>query len=562
MRSTAGCVLSLLLAACAPDGPPPEGASVNATSAAWFTEEAAARGLDFRHVTARSDRGEFQIPDSVAGGGALFDADRDGDLDVYLVQGGDFPGEHAAYPNRFYRNVGQGHFRDETEATGTGDTRFGLGCAVGDADGDGYEDLFVANFGPDVLFFNESGRTFQERAAGVAGAGFSTSAAFLDADRDGDLDLWVLDYLLWNPDVPVDCQGKRGGPEYCGPKSINAPTTDHFYRNDGTGTFTDDSDRAGIARTPGTGLGLVAGDFDGDGFADVFVANDGWPDRLWRNRGDGTFEDIAMAMGCAVDESGQRKAGMGVTAQDIDDDGDLDLAVCNLGGETDALYRNEGTYFADRTAQWGVAQVTRVQTRFGMGWLDFDNDGWLDLYQANGCVQRPDLPADPRRPYAEPNALLAGGPTGTFRLVEPAGGTTRPLVDASRGAAFGDVDGDGRIDVLVINWGAAPYLLRNLTDASSGWILFDVRNGAGSVALGATVTAIVTAPTGERRLTRDVRAAYSYCVSNDPRVHLGLGDAAGVTDVRVRWVDGTEERFGDFEGRRVVRLQRGSGAPK
>jgi hypothetical protein len=274
---------------------------------------------------------------------------------------------------------------------------------------------------------------------------------------------------------------------------------------------------------------------------------------LWLNQGDGRFLESSLLRGCAYDEHGKAKAGMGTAAADVDDDGDLDLVVVNLAGETNSFYLNEGDFFTDRAGSFGLAGASRPRTGFGVGFADFDHDGRLDLYQANGGVQASSrVPA--ADPYAEPNVLSRGTPDGFEEI--PAGGTAEPLVFTSRGAAFGDVDGDGGVDVVVVNRDGPTHVLRNLVSGRGSWIRFDVRDRGGGAALGAAVTLRV----GDRVIRRDVQSAFSYCSASDPAVHVGLGPAAGVTDVRVRWGDGALEAFGDFEAGRVVPLRRGEGS--
>jgi hypothetical protein len=302
---------------------------------------------------------------------------------------------------------------------------------------------------------------------------------------------------------------------------------------------------------------VACADFDLDGLVDLFVANDGMPDRLWVNLGDGRFEERGLIAGCAIDQGGVAKAGMGVTVADIDEDGDLDLMVCNVRGETDSMFRNEGEYFADVTAVAGLAATSRSFTRFGMAWLDFDNDGILDLFQANGRVAREAMSYREDDQYAEPNLLYRGGRDGRFEEVEPRGGTVELLAATSRGAAFGDIDNDGGIDVLVVNRDGPVHLLRNVVGDRGHWIMFRVLDEHGRDAIGATVTLRI----GERSISREVRVAYSYCVANDPRVHFGLGPATEIGDVTVRWFDGAIERFPDIDRvDRIFTVRRGKGA--
>ena len=535
---------------------PPERTGTSAAPAPWFAERAAASGLVFKHESGH--RGRFFLPEIMCGGAALFDMDGDGDLDVYLVQAGDIRADPATRPpNQLFRNRGDGTFEDVTADSGAGDRGYGMGVATGDVDNDGDVDLYVTNCGPNVLLRNDGQGRFTDvtAAAGVGDAGWGASAAFVDYDHDGDLDLFVTNYLNWSVATELECyHDLTGVPDYCSPSAYQAPTVDVLYRNNGDGTFSDVTDEAGIGRGMGTGLGIVAGDFDGDGWVDIFVANDGMMDRLWMNDGAGRLTDRAIHLGCAVDENGDPKAGMGVTAADFDDDGDLDLLVCNIRSESDSLHRNDGGLFVDRTAKAGLAVTSRPFTRFGMAWIDFDNDGSLDLYQANGAVTQFGMTSTDD-PFAEPNLLFRGTTVGRFHEVLPRGGTGKPLVATSRAAAFGDVDNDGGIDILVVNRDMAPYLLRNTVQKRGHWAMFRAVGKHGGDAIGATVTMTIDG----HRVTRDVRTAYSYCAANDPRIHVGLGPHLEVTDVVVRWVDGVREAFGSFPADGIHTLSRGNG---
>lgn len=517
----------------------------------WFEEVAAQRGLAFEHRSGHAER--YFFPEIMGGGAALIDLDDDGDLDAYLVQSGSIEAARAERPgNVLFANDGTGSFENVTAGSGADDQGYGMGVAAGDADGDGGADLYVTNVDRNTLLLNRGELRFEDatEGAGCGGDKWSVSAAFLDHDLDGDLDLFVTNYLYWSVADELDCDVPPAGPDYCSPQAYRAPAPDTLWRNDGTGRFEDVSADAGLRAAFGNGLGVVCGDFDADGYPDVFVANDGVPNQLWQNGGDGTFTDGALLAGVATDEDGRAKAGMGVAAADLDEDGDEELLVVNLATESDSFYRNDGPYFSDRTASLGLAGASRGFTRFGCGLHDFDLDGRLDLFVANGRVSRGPVDGDVD-PYAEPNLLLRGGEQRFEPIVDP---TLALAIATSRAAAFGDVDGDGRVDVLVNNRDAPAHLFRTVRPSEGAWIGLDVRV-EGRTAHGATLEA----RTGASTVFRTVRGAFSYGAANDPRIHLGLGTAAGLDLVRVRWPDGVLEDFEELAAGRVHRLARGAG---
>ena len=546
-------VLPLLCAGC--DGstraPAPD-ESVETVGDAWFRDVAEERGLSFTHVSGASDAMYF--PEIMGGGAAVFDLENDGDLDIYLVQSGRIGGGDPDQPgNRLFRNDAAGEFEDVTEGSGAGDGGYGMGVTTGDYDNDGLTDLYVTNVGPNALLGNRGGLAFEDvsRRADVAHHGWGTSCAFVDTDHDGDLDLYVANYIVWSPEDELQCR-ESGLPDYCSPNSYQAPAADVLYENQGDGRFLDISARAGMRTAFGNGLGVVCDDYDNDGSIDIFVANDQLPNQLWRNNGDGTFRDVAVESGAAIDASGQAKAGMGVTAADIDDDGDSDLLVVNLETQSDSFYRNEGAYFLDDTPRVGLGLITRKATRFGVGLYDFDNDGWLDLFEANGRVTRPKTGRTGHAdPYAEADLLLAGGPSGRFEPFGPPGGTVASLIATSRAAAFGDLENDGGMDIVIVNRDHRLWVLHNIAPRQH-WILFRVEDADGGIAHHARVTVSL----GDRMVTRSVRVASSYCAANDPRVHFGLGRQDEVRQVRVTWQDGHRESFGPFRADQIVRLRR------
>ena len=529
------------------------------TAATWFSEEARQRGIDFEHRSGFAERP--LLPEIVGGGAALTDVDGDGDLDAYLVQSGRVDGgtqaQGTAAGNRLYLNRGDGRF--DLLPGAAADTGYGMGVAAGDYDNDGDIDLYVTNVGPNALLRNDGDGAFENvaAAAGVADSGWGTAAAFVDFDTDGDLDLFVVNYIDWSLSIEKDCRS-RGNPTYCAPTTYDAPAMDRLFRNDGDGAFTNVTVAAGIARAYGNGLGLAAADFNGDGLVDVFVANDKTVNQLWLNQGELAFRDEAAAWGCAMDEHGIAKAGMGVGAADVDRDGDTDLLVVNLQGETDSYFRNQGGYFQDASAAVGLGARSRRYTRFGIALADFDNDGWFDLYQANGKVDGDVAAAQDA--FAEPNLLYRGAASSeraaSFEPV-PGGGVAALLVHTSRGVAVGDVDGDGGQDMLVVNRDAPPYLLMNRISNRGSWVRFRVLD-EGRDAYGATVSVML----GASRVYRDVQVASSYLAANDPHVHFGLGESPTgslVRDVQVRWPGGAVEAFGDVRAGQVLELRRGAG---
>ena len=522
----------------------------------WFEEVAAARGITFKHKAGHETR--HLLPEIMGGGAALFDMEGDGDLDLLLVQSGRISAPSGTPAgHRLYRNRGDGTFEDTSDASGLSAVPgYGMGAATGDYDSDGDVDVYITGLGANVLLQNNGKGVFVDvtKAAAVGGSGWSTSATFVDIDADGHLDLFVTRYLDWSLAAERECYSLTGGVDYCSPKNYDAPTTDLLFRNNGNGAFIDISRAAGLGAAVGNGLGVIADDVNGDGRIDLFVANDGTPNHLWINLGNLRFAESALLSGVAIDQDGAPKAGMGVDAADVDDDGDNDLIVMNLDTESDSFFRNEGRFFVDDTTNVGLRVASRRFTRFGVAFLDFDNDGRLDLYEASGRVglQAEVFAADP---YAEPNLLFRGLASGRFAEVSPRGGTATALIATSRAAAFGDLDNDGGIDVVVGNRDAAPHVLRNVAPARGHWLLLRVRERQGRDAIGATLS--IEAGTRVRR--RDVRTGYSYLAANDPRVHVGLGEVTRVESVTVRWVDGTRERFGPFDADGIVDIRRGTG---
>jgi len=438
----------------------------------WFVDGAHSAGLDFVHFNGLS--GGFYQPEIMGPGAGVFDYDNDGDLDVYLVQGQMLgtgkaltqallpPRGPLPLRGRLYRNdleVGADgartlRFTDVTDRSGIDARGYGMGVAAGDIDNNGCVDLYLTNFGPNQLYRNNCDGTFTDlsRSSGTEGAGWSVPAAFLDFDRDGWLDLFVGHYLVYSVDRHITCFAESKLPDYCPPER-HRPEPDRLYRNRGNGTFADVSVSAGLARAFGPALGAATADFNGDGWTDIFVANDQQENQLWINQRDGTFKDTALLSGTALGASGAYNANMGVDAGDFDNDGDEDLVITELSGQGSTLYVNDGTgLFEEQSARAGIRLVTLPHTGFGAGWLDYDNDGWLDILAVNGLVTQNLEALGPDNPFPlqQPNLLLRNLGTGTFADVTAKAGAVFKLSEVSRGAAFGDLDNDGDVDVVPI----------------------------------------------------------------------------------------------------------------
>jgi hypothetical protein len=499
-------------------------------------------------------------------GGGFLDYDNDGDLDVFLLQGGKYADGSRTSPlgNRLFRQEADHTFTDVTKGTELAGTRYAVGMAAGDVDNDGLVDIFVANYGPNALYRNRGNGRFEDATvrAGLAGdGGWSTSAAFCDYDRDGFLDLFVNRYVIYDPAKP--CFAFDGSPEYCSPK-VKQSRSDMLFHNNGNGTFTNVSRASGIASTALPGLGVVCADFTGDRYPDFFVANDGKPNQLWVNDGKGRFTDEAVVMGAAVNAAGQAESGMGIGLGDIENDHDLDLFITHMTTETNLLYVNDGSGgFEDRSVQAGMARARR--TGFGTAFIDHDHDGDLDLAVANGRAFRmPVLPGAQLGahwdPYAERNFLLENDGRGVFTDAGGTAGAFAAELGIARGLAAGDVDNDGDLDMLVTYTAGPARLYRNDAPKKGRWLVvraFDPKRKRDAYG------AIVTATAGGKDYVRLADPGYSYLVSNDPRAHIGLpAGASRVERLSVRWPDGRDEVFPGVAVDQAVTLEKGKGRPK
>ncbi len=584
-KATRGPLLATALLAC---GCGPQGSSPPPLSA-LFIDRAAETGLDFVHFNGMS--GELYFAEMAGPGGALFDFDGDGDLDVYLVQGsmlgdGKTVDDALRAPvgppgDRLFRNdltIGADgepvlSFTDVTDEAQVRGTDYGMGVTTGDYDGDGLTDLYVTRFGGNQLWRNEGATeldgpvTFSDRTVetGTDDPRWSTSAAFADLDGDGRQDLFVATYTDFRIANHKPCSDDGGARDYCGPRSYH-PLPDRLFLNRGPGNdgaiaFEDVTAAAGLAAAAGAGLGVTIADFDGDRRVDVYVANDQMPNYLWLNQGpdaDGVpqFVEAALERGCALDHQGRAQASMGVDAGDVDGDGDLDLFLTHLSEESNTLYLNDGRgFFVERTISSGLGAPSLGLTGFGTAFLDFDLDGWLDVVAVNGAVRllHELKMAGHLHPLEQRNQLFHNRGGRFEEVSELAPVLTMPKV--SRGTAVGDVDNDGDPDVLVLNNADAAQLLINETTGGN-WLGLRLVDPDGRDVLGAEVTL-------ERRdlppLVRWGRSAGSYLSANDPRVLFGLGEDGAPAAVTVRWPSGRTEVWDGLEPRRYATLVEGEG---
>ena len=560
--------LILLAAACGGSGPDVEGpAGAPALPAEVFTEAAANSGLNFVHIAGA--RGEFYFPEIMGAGGALFDYDNDGDLDVLLIQGRDLSvAEEPAPLHRLFRNdldKGRGlTFTDVSETAGIVTAHYGMGVAVGDIDGDSDADIYVTGFGDNYLFRNNGNGTFSDITdkSGANDPRWSSSASFFDMDHDGDLDLYVANYVRFSLGNNIRCTLSAGQRDYCTPSTYPAHR-DSLFRNDGRGHFTDVSGPSGIASKEAPGLGVLAADFNGDGHNDLYVANDQQANFFWLNDGKGRFSESALMAGAAYNRAGTPEASMGVTAADFDGDGDEDLFMTHLSAETNTLYLNDGSgQFEDATDRFGLGGDSLPYTGFGSAFFDVNNDGLLDLFVANGAVlaesaQTGGSAARPW-PYRQRNQLFVNNGK-RFTDVTNSAGAAMQLEEVSRGAVFGDVDNDGDIDILVTNSNGQARLLLNAAASGNRWLSVRLMGPASARdPVGARVALLSDSrPVMWRRAHRDG----SYLSSSDMRVHFGLGARNELNGVGVEWPNGRRERWPLEHSNRELRLVAGSGQP-
>jgi enediyne biosynthesis protein E4 len=541
----------------APDAP--------AGAADWFEDVTDKVGLTFTHDC--GPKGKFFMPQSVGPGGALFDADGDGRLDILLLQ---TAGPGSGVRNRLYLQTPDGRFRDASAGSGLDFDGYNMGVAIGDVDNDGRPDVLITQYTGARLFHNEGGGKFRDitAEAGIVNPHWGTSAAFVDYDRDGRLDLIIVNYIDYDPSWP--CTSPDGSREFCGPRSFPG-TIPRLFRNLGPGDgkpvrFKDVTVEAGLATKAAPGLVVYAADLTGDGWPDLLIANDGTPNHFWVNQKDGTFKNEAMSRGIALTGGGQSMANMGTAVADYDGDGLLDVFITHLSNETHTLWRQDPVgFFKDQTLAARVTRTAWRGTGFGAVAADFDRDGWPDIAFVNGRVYRGPAPPGVEhvpefwRVYAERNQLLRNAGGGKFDDVSEANPVFCGTPNVGRGLAIGDFDNDGRPDLLVMPISGRARLYRNVA-AGGHWLgvrAIDPRLG-GRDAYNTTVR--VTA--GGRTWIQVVQPAYSYLCSNDPRLLFGLGGATTIDRIEVTWPDGTQERWPGGPADKWVEVRPGGGTGK
>ncbi len=527
------------------------------TSSVRFTDITQQAGITFKHVASPDKK---YIVESMSGGVALFDYDNDGYLDIYFVNSltVDLVKSNQKTKSALYRNNGDGTFTDVSVKAGVSDVGWGMGVAAGDYDNDGFDDLYVTCLGKNRLFKNNGNGSFKDMTdgAGVGDPRWSTGAAFIDFDNDGKLDLFVSNYVAFDiKHLPEFGKGRtcqyKGVAVQCGPRGLPG-AGDSLYRNNGDGTFADVSNKAGVSDPNGYyGLGVICSDFDDDGWVDIFVANDSTPNFLYHNNGDGTFKEIGFSTGVAVNENGSEQGSMGVTLGDYDHDGKLDLFVTNFADEYNTLYHADGpNSFTDLSYASKVAAVSLPYVGWGTKFFDYDNDGWVDLYVANGHVY-PQL-----ENYRQRSLLHRNNRDGTFveMATEPAAVLMQKRV--GRGAAFGDIDNDGDVDMVINDLDGAPQLLRNDGGNANNFVLIrTIGVKSNRDGIGARVKVVA----GDLTQIDEVRSGDSYISQSDLRLHFGLEKRSKISLIEVRWPSGVVDKVSDVSINRMLTIKEGQG---
>jgi hypothetical protein len=522
-----------------------------------------AESAGVRFVTENCPTPEKHQPETMPAGVALFDYNGDGLLDIYLVNGADMPSLQKTEPkyyNRLFRNNGDGTFTDVTEQAGVAGSGYGMGVAVGDYDNDGRPDLYVANVNGNQLFHNNGNGTFTDVTAKARVGGglfegrkmWSIAAGWFDYNNDGLLDLFVSNYCQWDPAHEPVCTG-IGGRGYCHPKNFG-PLPNTLYRNNGDGTFTDVSQETGISAANGKGMGVAFADYDGDGFQDVFVANDNSANLLFHNLGGKRFEEVALQAGVAYNEDGEAIAGMGTEFLDVNNDGLPDIWHTAIENETFPLFLNRGSgQFVNATQRSNLARLTRLMSGWSNGVVDLDNDGWKDLVVARGNVMDNIDSVSRHFHYAEPNAVMRNLGNGKFEDVSGTAGPGLIRPAANRGLAYGDFDNDGRVDLVITALGGSVRVLRNETVNHNHWLILKL-GGVRSNRMGLGAQVRIVTDTGQSQYS-EATTSTGYAASSDPRVHFGLGSSNRIREIEIRWPSGVRQTLRDVPADRIVEVK-------
>ena len=534
--------------------------SPHAQTTVQFVDVAEASGITFNHVNGES--GRLYYLETMGSGAAFFDYDNDGDLDLYIVNSAPLPGFVTAMPptNVLYRNDGDSGFTDVTAEAGVGHLGYGLGCDTADYDNDGDPDLYVTNFGENVLYRNNADGTFTDVTvhAGVGDSDrWSSSCTFVDYDHDGNLDLYVVNYLDYDIVEDGEWYDTNGRRIYSNPR-VYKGVSDTLYRNSGDGAFTDVTQRAGVYNDTGKGLGVTCGDYDNDGRIDIYVANDTTPNFLYHNMGDGTFMDLSVIAGVAYNEDGVAEGGMGVDFGDYNNDGFLDIFVTNFSRETNTLYRNNSNgIFTDVTYIAHLGDPSFLKLGFGTKFFDADNDSDLDLFVANGHVYSIVESQSDTLEYAQTDQLFLNMKESSFLDVSEGSGTYFSMKRVSRGAAFGDYDNDGDTDIFVVNLNQKAVLLRNDGGNRNNWLKIEtVGVKSNRDGIGARIEVVTRSHTQ----IREVQAGSSYLSGHDLRLIFGLGAEAEAKEVTITWPSGLEQTLADVEANQFLIITEGVGA--
>jgi hypothetical protein len=526
-----------------------------------FTDVTGQTGITFTHTDGSGEN--FYIMETVSAGVALFDYDNDGDIDIYFLNGAALKGTKYEKPpkNALYRNEGNFKFTDVTASSGTGDTGFGLGVTVGDYDNDGDPDLYLNNYGPNVLYRNNGDGTFTDvtKKAGVGdGSDFGAGTCFLDIENDGDLDLYVSKYVVFGYDKTIT-MAMGGHPVYPSPKAFVFPA-DALYRNNGDGTFTDISEASGIGKHRGSGMGMVCADYDNDGDTDIFVANDSMENFLFQNDGKGVFEDVGLLAGVAYDFNGKVYGNMGVDCADYDNDGLLDFYVTSYSYQWTTLYKNIGDgMFEDATFTTGAGENTFKDPTWGTGFADFDNDGDRDIFVAVGGLQPYSEKYNDRMAYLVRNEVLMNTGDGKFVNITDKAGDGLKVKLSSRGAGFDDLDNDGDLDVVILNSRREPTILRNDTANKNHWVQIRL-NGVKTNKDG--VGARVKVVCGDLVQIDEVHSGRSYQGHHGTTLHFGLGAHEKIDLIEVKWIGGQTDVLKDIAADHLITLTEGESLPK